>query len=123
MPDHPSASQELPTSVGEIVAMIDGAGSRPSNQSGPSLRRRFGAGLVELPPVGPVDPMAAILDNPEVTESRRFCWRCGKPVGQPSEGGVGPVVVVLSCIQRSSTANAQTPTVKGTSNSQSKLWK
>jgi serine/threonine-protein kinase PknG len=95
MPDQPTASQEIPTSVGEIVALVGGSGSRSSDQSGPSLRRRFGAGLVELPPVAPIDPTAAILDNPEVTEKRRSCWRCGAPVGQQSEGGV--VAVTGEC--------------------------
>ncbi|MFC9996342.1 tetratricopeptide repeat protein [Nocardia sp. NPDC127526] len=44
--------------------------------------RRLGAGLVPIPAVEPVDPERAVLADPEVKEGRRFCWRCGKPVGR-----------------------------------------
>ncbi|MFF0493844.1 tetratricopeptide repeat protein [Nocardia sp. NPDC004068] len=60
--------------------------TQPSGRSGRTARtrpvRRLGAGLVQIPPVPPVDPRSAVLTDPVVAENRRFCWRCGKPVGR-----------------------------------------
>ncbi|MBB3037576.1 serine/threonine-protein kinase [Hoyosella altamirensis] len=47
---------------------------------------RLGGGLVEIPAVPPIDPTTAILTNPAVPESKRFCLHCGEPVGR-SRGG------------------------------------
>ncbi|MCX4098950.1 serine/threonine-protein kinase [Nocardia sp. alder85J] len=58
-----------------------GSGHSWVTRSRPTLRR-LGAGLVEIPVVPPVDPPSAVLDDPSVAERRRFCWRCGKPVGR-----------------------------------------
>ncbi|MEV5836564.1 tetratricopeptide repeat protein [Nocardia sp. NPDC052112] len=44
--------------------------------------RKLGAGLVTIPNVPPADPRAAVLADPVVSEGRRFCWRCGNPVGR-----------------------------------------
>ena len=49
-------------------------------------RAHLGAGLVEVPPVPTTDPTKAILRDPRVAEARRFCGRCGGPVGR-SHGG------------------------------------
>jgi serine/threonine-protein kinase PknG len=89
MPDHLGLSRALPTAVDTTLALIGGSDTHPIDQSGPSLRRRFGDGLVELSLPKPVDPIAAILDNPQVDASKRLCWRCGAPVGQSSDGGLG----------------------------------
>ncbi|MBL1072847.1 protein kinase [Nocardia sp. 2] len=70
-----------------------GSGSEPGTPTRPSQRtarmarsralvRRLGAGLVSIPTVEPVDPEQAVLVDPVVSEGRRFCWRCGKPVGR-----------------------------------------
>ncbi|WP_324194382.1 serine/threonine-protein kinase PknG [Nocardia blacklockiae] len=58
-----------------------------SSRSGRTARtrptvRRLGAGLVPISAVPPVDPRAVVLTDPVVSEGRRFCWRCGKPVGR-----------------------------------------
>ncbi|MFD7027222.1 tetratricopeptide repeat protein [Streptomyces sp. NPDC059917] len=52
--------------------------------SGPSGRGRLGAGLVSVPEVPRPDPSAAVLENPEVPERKRFCSKsdCGAPVGR-----------------------------------------
>ncbi|MFI9506759.1 tetratricopeptide repeat protein [Nocardia sp. NPDC052566] len=50
-------------------------------RSRPSVRR-LGAGLVQIPTVPPTDPRTAVLDDPVVSEGKRFCWRCGSPVGR-----------------------------------------
>lgn len=64
--------------------------SAPQRTSGRSVRtartrpavRRLGAGLVPIPTVTPADPRDAVLTDAVVSEGRRFCWRCGKPVGR-----------------------------------------
>ena len=52
-----------------------------------SPARRLGGGLVEVPRVPEIDPLAALMTNPVVAESKRFCWNCGKPVGRSSTDG------------------------------------
>ncbi|MGO9067715.1 serine/threonine protein kinase, partial [Mycobacterium sp.] len=42
--------------------------------------RRLGGGLVEIPRVPDIDPLEALMPNPVVPESKRFCWNCGQPV-------------------------------------------
>ncbi|MDH6198088.1 serine/threonine-protein kinase PknG [Mycobacterium frederiksbergense] len=49
--------------------------------------RRLGGGLVEMPRVPERDPLTALMTNPVVAESKRFCWNCGKPVGRSSPDG------------------------------------
>ncbi len=44
--------------------------------------RRLGGGLVEIPRVPEIDPLKALMANPVVAESKRFCWNCGRPVGR-----------------------------------------
>ncbi len=48
--------------------------------------RRLGGGLVEIPRVPEIDPLAALMVNPVVAESKRFCWNCGRPVGRSGDG-------------------------------------
>lgn len=52
--------------------------------------RQLGGGLVEIPRVRDIDPLEALMTNPVVPESKRFCWNCGKPVGRKSKEGKGP---------------------------------
>jgi serine/threonine-protein kinase PknG len=52
-----------------------------------SPMRRLGGGLVEIPRVRAKDPLEALMTNPVVAESKRFCWNCGRPVGRSSEEG------------------------------------
>ncbi|MYV51612.1 serine/threonine protein kinase, partial [Streptomyces sp. SID3212] len=49
-----------------------------------SGRGRLGAGLVSVPDVPRPDPRAAVMENAEVPERKRFCSRsdCGAPVGR-----------------------------------------
>jgi serine/threonine-protein kinase PknG len=66
------------------------SGSRGSRRtSGRSARGRLGAGLVEIPPVPYRDPASAVLANPQVPESRRFCSSCEQPVGRGRDGRAG----------------------------------
>jgi serine/threonine-protein kinase PknG len=54
-----------------------------------SATRRLGGGLVEIPRVPEIDPLSAMMVNPVVAESKRFCWNCGRPVGRASDGRPG----------------------------------
>src|SRR5690606_8706849 len=47
-----------------------------------SPTRRLGGGLVEIPRVPTKDPLTALMTNPVVAESKRFCWNCNRPVGR-----------------------------------------
>ncbi|SON59156.1 Serine/threonine-protein kinase PknG [Mycobacterium simulans] len=51
--------------------------------------RKLGGGLVEIPRVRDIDPLKALMTNPVVPESKRFCWNCGRPVGRSSPEGKG----------------------------------
>ena len=66
------------------------AGTRGTHGStGRSSRGNLGAGLVEIPPVPADDPASAILADPQVSESRRFCPSCMRPVGRSGDGRPG----------------------------------
>ncbi|HET6950281.1 MAG TPA: tetratricopeptide repeat protein [Acidimicrobiales bacterium] len=54
-----------------------------------SRRTAIGAGLVDVPPAPPVDPVSVVLANPEVAEHKRFCSGCGVPVGRSRRGVPG----------------------------------
>ncbi|UQI43639.1 tetratricopeptide repeat protein [Streptomyces sp. HU2014] len=58
--------------------------SSHSTSAPSSGRGRLGAGLVSVPEVPRPDPRAAVLENPEVPERKRFCSKgdCGAPVGR-----------------------------------------
>jgi serine/threonine-protein kinase PknG len=54
-----------------------------------SSRGNLGAGLVEIPPVPAHDPASAVLKDPQVPESKRFCPKCEHPVGRTRDGRPG----------------------------------
>ena len=71
---------------------LPSGGTEPQDQTTAVTRavsptRRLGGGLVEIPRVPEIDPLAALMTNPVVAESKRFCWNCGKPVGRSSAEG------------------------------------
>jgi serine/threonine-protein kinase PknG len=51
--------------------------------------RHLGGGLVEIARVRDIDPLEALMTNPVVPESKRFCWNCGKPVGRSTSDSRG----------------------------------
>ncbi|WP_405679765.1 serine/threonine-protein kinase [Streptomyces xanthophaeus] len=76
---------------GRLSRSLSGAASTRSvsvrssgSAAASSGRSRLGAGLVNVPEVPRPDPSAAVLENPEVPERKRFCSRsdCGAPVGR-----------------------------------------
>jgi len=77
-------------STGGSVGTRGSAGTRGTHAStGRSSRGNLGAGLVEVPPVPTHDPAIAILADPQVPESRRFCPNCQQPVGRARDGRPG----------------------------------
>jgi serine/threonine-protein kinase PknG len=61
--------------------------TRPRVRTG---RRLIGDGLVEVPVHEDIEPPSAILTNPVLAESKRYCSACGKPVGRSVAGRPGP---------------------------------
>ncbi|WP_313674799.1 serine/threonine-protein kinase PknG [Mycolicibacterium sp.] len=61
----------------------------PTVSRGISATRRLGGGLVEIPRVPEIDPLSAMMVDPVVAESKRFCWNCGRPVGRSTDGQPG----------------------------------
>jgi serine/threonine-protein kinase PknG len=57
--------------------------------SAASTRGHLGAGLVEIPPVEYRHPASVVMAEPEVSESRRFCAHCERPVGRGRDGRPG----------------------------------
>lgn len=60
--------------------------SSRSRRSRSSRKLRLGGGLVEVQPVPPVEPASAVMSDPSVPERKRFCWKCGEPVGRKAAG-------------------------------------
>jgi serine/threonine-protein kinase PknG len=106
----PAPGQQAPAPPGPAWATgsTSGSGSGPysgsmRSGSGPTTSRsgrrgssrasrgHLGAGLVEIPPVPAGDPAAAVLANPLVAESKRFCGTCDRPVGRSRDGRPGLV--------------------------------
>ena len=87
----PASAGSGPASAGSGSAVSRRtSGTRGSRRtSGRSARGRLGAGLVEIPPVPYRDPASAVLTNPQVPESRRFCASCEQPVGRGRDGRAG----------------------------------
>ncbi len=66
-------------------------GPTSGRSSAGQRRGSLGASLVEIPPIAASDPAAAVLKNPEVHESKRFCGSCGQPVGRGGAGDQGRI--------------------------------
>jgi len=60
-------------------------GSDGAARSAPTAggeRGNLGAGLVEVPVLPAIDPLSAVVADPEVPERKRSCAACGEPVGR-----------------------------------------
>ncbi|OLL18590.1 MULTISPECIES: serine/threonine-protein kinase [unclassified Rhodococcus (in: high G+C Gram-positive bacteria)] len=84
-PETAPAAQRSAPSRGSVPSQRSSRRSRPRVPS----RRRL-AGLVDIPVPAPVDPASVVLPDPHVAEGKRFCWKCGKPVGRSTPNGPGP---------------------------------
>ena len=75
-----------------------------------TARLRIGAGLVDIAPVGRRDPAGAVMDSPAVAEQRRFCGRCGEPVGRGRDGVPGRTEGFCRALRRSVLVHAEART-------------
>ncbi|WP_370946182.1 tetratricopeptide repeat protein [Amycolatopsis sp. cg5] len=75
------------TGGGTGSGAFPGTSRRTSSRT--SRRGRLGAGLVDVPRVPYRDPESAVLDNPMVSEEKRFCGACGSKVGRGENGKPG----------------------------------
>jgi serine/threonine-protein kinase PknG len=92
----PAASQAVsvataPRSSGPSVRTGSARTARTGSSTAGSARGRLGAGIVEMPRIPRGDPAAAILTDPQVSESSRYCGNhdCGKAVGRGRDGQPG----------------------------------
>ena len=67
--------------TGALSTRTSGSGRTGSSRTG-SRRRRFGGGLVDVTPIVQADPSAAVMAKAEVPEDKRYCAKCGNPVGR-----------------------------------------
>ena len=85
-----TAAGQGPGSVPSSAGTGSRRGTRGTRAStSRSSRGNLGAGLVDIPPVPGQDPASAVLADPQVAESKRFCPRCEHPVGRAREGRPG----------------------------------
>ncbi len=73
--------------TGTGTGSFPGTARRTSSRT--SRRGRLGAGLVDVPQVPYRDPASAVLDNPMVSEEKRFCGNCSAKVGRGKDGEPG----------------------------------
>ncbi|MFI5892322.1 tetratricopeptide repeat protein [Actinoplanes sp. NPDC051513] len=67
--------------TGALSTRTGSSGRTGSSRTG-SRRRRFGAGLVDITPIVQADPATAVMSTAEVPEEKRYCAKCGNPVGR-----------------------------------------
>jgi serine/threonine-protein kinase PknG len=73
--------------TGTGTGSFPGTARRTSSRT--SRRGRLGAGLVDVPQVPYRDPASAVLENPMVSEEKRFCGNCAAKVGRGKDGKPG----------------------------------
>jgi serine/threonine-protein kinase PknG len=67
-------------------------GSVATRRTGGSQRlrsARLGGGITTVRPAPEIDAAKALLTNPSVPENKRFCPKCGEPVGRGRDGKPG----------------------------------
>jgi serine/threonine-protein kinase PknG len=89
VPATPPASELRAPARPSSATVTSASSRRPGTTGSRPSRSRLGAGLVEIAPVPYRDPSEAVLDNPMVPESRRFCAGCDEPVGRSRDGAPG----------------------------------
>ncbi len=87
------AGASTASAVASTVSGSTGSGGTRRTRSGGirSSRGHLGAGLVDIPPVPARDPASAVLKDPKIAESKRFCGVCDHPVGRGRDGQPGLV--------------------------------
>ena len=83
-------SAHVPSASARTIGSATARARRPTTaRTAGSVRSQLGAGLIDVPAVPYRDPSEAIMAKAEVAENRRFCARCGEPVGRGREGRPG----------------------------------
>jgi serine/threonine-protein kinase PknG len=77
--------------LGSARVSTNPASVRTRRISARSDRSRLGVGLVNIPTAPELDALAAVIPNAQVSEEKRFCSTCNKPVGRGREGQPGRV--------------------------------
>ena len=89
LPGAAGPSAPIPGTGAPTVASSGATRRAGTGRTRTSGRRRLGAGLVEIASVPFRDPGEAVMADPMVPESRRFCGRCDEPVGRGRDGALG----------------------------------
>ncbi|MFF5296412.1 serine/threonine-protein kinase [Paractinoplanes globisporus] len=76
------SSATSPSSRTGALSTRTGSSGRSGSSRTGSRRRRFGGGLVEVAPIVQADPATAVMATAEVPEEKRYCAKCGNPVGR-----------------------------------------
>ena len=71
------------------ASTIGTSGTSRRRAASTTARQRLGAGLIEIPPIPEHDPIGAVLTDPHVPESKRFCAVDSEPVGRSRNGAPG----------------------------------
>lgn len=84
-----SSSRLDVAALGSVIATAP-RDTQPHSTSPPWRReKRLGAGVTVVPTPEVQDPLASVLDRPELAEDKRFCSACGGAVGRAREGVPG----------------------------------
>ena len=84
-----TASAPVPSAAASRARGSGATTGTRGTRGGTASRGNLGAGLVDIPPIPAHDPATAVLADPHVSESKRFCPKCERPVGRSSEGRPG----------------------------------
>ena len=85
-----ASSNLASTALGSL--RVRAAGSAVTRRTGSSQRlrsARLGGGITTVKPLPQIDAERALIADPAVPESKRFCPQCGEPVGRGREGQPG----------------------------------
>jgi len=85
----PATAASGPATAGARAGATGPSGPRRTGWSRVGSRRQIGGGLVEIAAEPEIDPADAVLTDPRVPESSRFCGTCDAPVGRGREDRPG----------------------------------
>jgi serine/threonine-protein kinase PknG len=89
-PEPATPAGEAPRGPSTPTMTSVASGSRPgTTRTRSASRGGLGAGLVDIPRIAFRDPSEALMADPTVPESRRFCSSCDEQVGRSRDGQPG----------------------------------
>ncbi|MBO0607804.1 serine/threonine-protein kinase [Myceligenerans salitolerans] len=81
-----SSSRLSMTALGSAIATVSRDAQLHSTSSHWLREKRLGAGLTIVPTPEVQDPIASVMEHPELAEEKRYCSACGEPVGRARDG-------------------------------------